>query len=387
MAMNKQEAITFIHQMLEQDHAHEEIVYQLVDQLKAPQAMVDKFVSQTEAEYRQSKARPPQANEIPDWLKTVQSNGSAVTAPDVALPSKAASPEIGSSELLPPWLQNFQAGSDSSDQTLPAIQPDQAGPSWQVEAEPFVVAQVQAGRINHEIASELADRIGIPIQDAENYVVVKAAKIRAKPLPKIANTKEAAEFVIAEYERRRPKLAIVNELAQRTGEPPNLVEKFVNMTITKHEKTKATQEPASRTPSLELLSALDKPEMVEYVIKQLSKHRKRNDIVTTLCERTGQEWSQVQTFVAQVEVDQRRNINARKNRLLIPMSIVIIIFGFILAITNGNYVLRLLTGYNALIIAISAREIFLSVVAFGFGLVLIAGGIIGIYFGVKSQVE
>ena len=123
------------------------------------------------------------------------------------------------------------------------------------------------------------------------------------------------------------------------------------------------------------------------MINQLSRHRKRNDIVTDICERTGLEWSQVQTYVAQVEVDQRRNINARKNRLLIPMSIVIIIFGFILAITNGNYVIRMFTGYDALMIAVSAREIFLSVAAFGFGLVLIAGGIIGIYFGVKSQIE
>ena len=385
--MNKQETITYIHQMLEQEHTHEEIVHELVKLLKSPQAMVDKFVSQTEAEYRQSIVPTPPTPDLPEWLKKVRSNVPATTVSEAASPSRAASPGAASSEPLPSWLQNFQAGSGASDQTLPAIQPDQAGPSWEAEAEPYVVAQVQAGRINHEIASELADRLGISYQAAENYVIIKASRIRAKPLPKIADTKEAAEFVIAEHERRRPRLAIVNELAERTSEPRNLVEKFVNLTIAKHEKAKTPQEQASSMPSLELQSELDKPEMIEYVINQLSRHRKRNDIVTDICERTGLEWSQVQTYVAQVEVDQRRNINARKNRLLIPMSIVIIIFGFILAITNGNYVIRMFTGYDALMIAVSAREIFLSVAAFGFGLVLIAGGIIGIYFGVKSQIE
>jgi hypothetical protein len=404
--MDKQQAIAYIEQMLDQDCTREEIVLGLVEQLRAPEIMVAKFVAQTEIEYRKSKPLPlptpipPQPVKLPPWLEemTIGSQPQQVTnqpvepQPDwmqrlaegtVIADSAAAVTVI---EPLPEWVQPASKPAVSS-----PYEPAPTTPSWEEDAHDFVINQLQYGRLHSQIADELADRAGIPLNRAQSIVTGIAAQVESKPLKKITNTTEATDFVLAEHAGGRSILEIAIELATRTSEPQNLTEKFVALTISKYEKTKAQEKPLASFEKPN--SDLNNPALVKYVVSELTKNRKRSDIVMTICERTGAHWSDAQRFVGQITAEQHTTINARKNRLIIPMCIGAIILGFVFTIGTAYPMLYLITG---------RREEFYSMVSsmgsigdyinaapyiFGTGIVLIAGGIIGLVTAMQSQME
>lgn len=367
--MDKQQAIDYIYQMLDQGHECEEITRNLVDQLHAPEALVAKFVSQTEREYQVNR---PQV----------------LPAPVTPQPVK-----------LPPWLAELTIGGQSNTSQMPPEEPsvnqipnaaEVRGAQWEDEARSYVLTQLQYGRLNSDIADELVDRIGIPLDQAENLVSVTASQVHDKTSNQITNTTEAANFVMAEYTRRRPKLEIASELALRTGESQNLTEKFVALTITKHEKTMGKEGITSANqPSVDF----NKPEIVQYVVRELSKNRKRSDIVMALCERTGADWTVTQRFVSQVSAEQHTDINARKNRLIIPMCIGAILLGFVFAIGTVIPMLYLVTGrwseFYSMVYSLGNLRDYISFAPyiFGTGVVLVAGGIIGLVTAMQSQMD
>ena len=377
--MDKQQAITYIHQMLDQDATREEIVRGLVDQLHAPEAIVTKFVTQTEAEYRKNEPQPshepipPQPVKLPPWLEEMSVGAQSIqptTQPDASQPD---------------WMQ---ASSPPATPYLPPSTP--ASQSWENEAQAFVFAQLQYGRLHSDIADELADRVGITQGQAESFVTVIASQVHIPSLQKITNTAEAAEFIITEHAKGRARLEIAAELATRTGEPQNLTEKFVSLTITKFEKSSAQEEPPSpRKPPVDL----NKPALVKYVVGEFARNRKRNDIVITICERTGVHWSEAQRFVGQVYAQQHATINARKNRLIIPMCIGAVVLGFVFTIGTVYPMVYFFTRRWGEFISITqsmgsisdlinaAPYIFLT------GIAMIGGGIIGLIMAMRSQME
>ena len=403
--MDKQQAITYIHQMLDQDATREEIVRGLVDQLHAPEAIVTKFVTQTEAEYRKNEPQPshepvpPQPVKLPPWLEEMSVGAQSIqptTQPDApqpdwmqrladgaAIPGSAAAADI--EEPLPDWVQ---ASSPPATPYLPPSTP--ASQSWENEAQAFVFAQLQYGRLHSDIADELADRVGITQGQAESFVTVIASQVHIPSPQKITNTAEAAEFIITEHAKGRARLEIAAELATRTGEPQNLTEKFVSLTITKFEKSSAQEEPPSpRKPPVDL----NKPALVKYVVGEFARNRKRNDIVITICERTGVHWSEAQRFVGQVYAQQHATINARKNRLIIPMCIGAVVLGFVFTIGTVYPMVYFFTRRWGEFISITqsmgsisdlinaAPYIFLT------GIAMIGGGIIGLIMAMRSQME
>lgn len=367
--MDKQQAIDYIYKMLDQGHACEEITRNLVVQLHAPEALVIKFVAQTESEYRKNRPQvppvpvPPQPVKLPPWLDELSIGGQSTPS------------QMQPEEPSPFQIQQTTKGRDAP---------------WEDDARSFVLTQLQYGRLNSDIADELVDRVGIPLDQAENFVSAIAAQIHSKAPVKITNSSEAADFVVAEYTRGRPKLEIASELALRTGEPQNLTEKFVALTITKHEKliTKENTTSANQ-PSVDFYKA----DIVQYVIRELSKNRKRSDIIMALCERTGADWNEAQRFVSQVSAEQHTNISARKNRLIIPMCIGAIVLGFVFTIGTAIPMLYLVTGrwsefYSMLNSLGSFRDyIGAAPYIFGTGIVLVAGGIIGLVTAMQSQMD
>ena len=369
--MDKQEAINYIHQMLDQDHSREEIVRGLVDQLRAPEAIVTKFVAQTEAEHRKNKSQ-----KLPE-----------------AIPPQPVK--------LPPWLEELSTGQELSygqPSTQPTVEPTAAypstpipaSPSWESEAEKFVTSQLQYGRLDSDIADELADRVGISQSRAESFVAVISSRVHSATPVKISNTTEAADFVKAEVAKGHPKLEIVAELAARTGEPQNLTEKFVSLTIAKLEKSKDQAPPQF---SVEPPIDLNKPAIVNYVVSELTKNRKRSDIVMAICERTGVNWSEAQRFVGQVSAEQHTAINARKNRLIIPMCIGAVILGFIFTIGTVYPMIYWITGRTAEFISktqsMSGISNYIQAAPYIFltGIGMVAGGVMGLIMAMRSQME
>jgi hypothetical protein len=62
---------------------------------------------------------------------------------------------------------------------------------------------------------------------------------------------------------------------------------------------------------------MDQEQATEFVIRELGKHRSRDDIVREICEQTGWPWKKARHFVQQVEVRHEDQIVARQSPLLI----------------------------------------------------------------------
>ncbi len=193
----------------------------------------------------------------------------------------------------------------------------------------------------------------------------------------------------AEYAKGRPSHEIALELAAHTGEPQDLTEKFVALTIVNLEKSKTEEKlpAASEKPAVDF----DNPVLEKYVIGELTKNRKRSDIVLAICERTGADWSEAQRFVGQVSTEKHTTINARKNRAIIPMCIGAIVLGFAFTILTAYPMLYLVNGrwveFTNKVQSMGNLSDYVQFAPyiFGTGIVLIAGGITGLFMAVQSQ--
>lgn len=311
--MDKAEAISYIYSMLDKDHTRDEIISGLVDQLHAPEAMISKFVEQTEAEYRKSKPQTVQPTISP----------LAIT--------------------LPPWLDEL------------SIKPQSA-----------------------EVDTQASSTLTLPTSETE---IEKS----------ITNITEAEDFVRDEYAKGRSRHEIATELAMRTGEPQTLTEKFVTLKIIQHDQTHTQGKlpiPSKKPPT-----NLKKPEFVNYVVSELAKHRKRNDIIKTLCERTGAPWGEAQRFVGQVNAEQHTTINTRMNRLIIPMCILAIVLGFLFTIGTIYPLFYEIAGRTddllSLIGTTNTMNEYVNAAPYIFftGIALLVGGIIGLIMAMKTQIE
>ena len=364
--MDKQQATTYIKERLDQDLPREEIIRGLVEQLHAPEAMVSKFVVKVETEYHKQVPQPSPTSAPPQPVK------------------------------LPSWLAELSAGQSlsdgqqmSADQTDTTVATNDSRPSWEEEARNWVTSQLKIDRLHSDIAYELADRVSIPLYQAENLVTTIASQVESVPLPKITTITEAADFVKAAYIQRRPKLEIAAELAVRTGEPQDLTEIFVIKTIAQLEKTMALEQPA---PGKVSRVALNTPKTVKYVIAEFARHRKRSDIVMSLCERTGADWQEAQRFVAQVSAENHTRINARKNILIIPMGIGAVVLGLLLTLgaaypiviwfTRGAGELRTMSQSGGWI----GDYVQVAPYLFFTGIAFMAGGALGLVIALRSQI-
>lgn len=413
--MDKQQAVVYIHQMLDQEAPYGEIVRQLANHLHAPESMVTKFVTQVETEYRKNRPQilpkpvPPQLVKLPPWLAEL-SGGQSLSEGQPPTGQQPILPDTQPEEPQMDWMQQLAQGADGSNNAAPAAlevslpnwavsaeqtadknasNPVPAPPSWENEALTFVTAQLKIGRLHSDIASELADRQGIPLDRAESFVANIASQVESAPLTKITNTAQAADFVNDEYARGRPKLEIAADLSARTGEPQNLTVKFVALTLAKAEKSKAQQ---SAPPAKSTIN-LDNTELEKFVVSELTKNRKRSDIVLAICERTGVEWSEALRFVGQVNAEQQTQINARKNRLIVPMCIGAVALGFVFTIGTSYPMVFWITGRTAEFLtntqSIGSMGDYLQVAPYIFvtGIALVAGGVIGLITALRSQME
>ncbi len=171
---------------------------------------------------------------------------------------------------------------------------------------------------------------------------------------------EATSYVIGELAKHRDKNDIIMELCQKTGGSRDQVQRFVQLVESQNRPATTavptltpTSEPMPVVPSLPPASrptstqaskdnALDTPETTAFVVSELARHRHRNDIIMTLCEKTGSSWDQVQRFVRRVESENRQTITARQSPILIMIGVITIVSGLLLA---AYTVVRTLNGY------------------------------------------
>jgi hypothetical protein len=73
---------------------------------------------------------------------------------------------------------------------------------------------------------------------------------------------------------------------------------------------------------------MDPVKLTESVVRDLARHRSRNDIILSICGSTGMDWKQAEAFVQEVERTNRQRIAGRQAPLLLILAGVSIVGGF-----------------------------------------------------------
>jgi hypothetical protein len=121
-------------------------------------------------------------------------------------------------------------------------------------------------------------------------------------------------------------------------------------------------------------------ELTAFIIKELSKHRDRNDIVRNLCKRDGLHWRDAERFVILVEARHRRNIANTKHQTpwLLFLSIGILLLGIGLLAFNLQVILAFFQK-DVLSQVLSLRSNSYQIIGLITGLGMTVGGMIGLW--------
>jgi len=117
-----------------------------------------------------------------------------------------------------------------------------------------------------------------------------------------------------------------------------------------------------------------------YIIRELGRHKKREDVIYAVCEKTGLSWAEAQRLVYEVAYEGRKSIAARQSPLVIIFGSAFVIGGFGLAIFS------LVAFFQTLASDIGIPD-YRSLVTLVLGLAMMAGGIIGLWEKIRSFFE
>jgi len=80
--------------------------------------------------------------------------------------------------------------------------------------------------------------------------------------------------------------------------------------------------------------------LTAFVIKELSSFEEIDDIVVEICTRAGWDWQRGEEFVLDVQSEHHRLLTRRRNRLLVPIGLVIFLCGAALTYYTGDILWR-----------------------------------------------
>jgi hypothetical protein len=119
---------------------------------------------------------------------------------------------------------------------------------------------------------------------------------------------------------------------------------------------------------------MDPVKLTEAVVRDLSRHRSRNDIIMSICQSTGMDWKQAEAFVQQVEQSNHSRIAGRQAPLLLILAGIAVVGGL------STVVAMVAATLEGTIIYLPTLPIpYLgNVVYFSLGVLGIAGGLLGL---------
>jgi hypothetical protein len=167
----------------------------------------------------------------------------------------------------------------------------------QHEAVDFVIHALGKGHSGEEVARAVCERTGWPWQHVERFV--RKVELEHRDAIDVVRVPQTAPAQQRPADATLPSQGHPVEAAtQRTPQRPQPVAEF-----------EATEET------------------VEFVIRELARHRSRDNIVNMLCEQTGGGWREVERFVRRVEIEHHDTIAARQSPLVIMLGAGSIVVG------------------------------------------------------------
>jgi hypothetical protein len=68
-------------------------------------------------------------------------------------------------------------------------------------------------------------------------------------------------------------------------------------------------------------------DLTKFIVRERGKRRSRNDIIVSVCERSGMQWRAAERFVIQVLDEYRDKVTGRYDRLILVIGIATIVGG------------------------------------------------------------
>ena len=127
-------------------------------------------------------------------------------------------------------------------------------------------------------------------------------------------------------------------------------------------------------------------QLVQRIVKDLAKHRSRNEIIREVCEQSGMNWPEAEHLVEQVGQEHARTIARRQGPLLIFLSICTLLIGVLLLLYGAEFFIAFFQG-NTLEQVLSLRSAYLRLIGGFTGLGMLVGGFIGLWRTVGPLLE
>jgi hypothetical protein len=119
-------------------------------------------------------------------------------------------------------------------------------------------------------------------------------------------------------------------------------------------------------------------ELTALIIKELSKHHDRKDLIHKICEQAGLNWNEAEQLIALVEAQHRRTIAGRQTPLLLFFSIGTLLLGIGLLVFNMQ-VLAAFFQKDVLDQVLSLQSSYYRILGLITGMGMTAGGMVGLW--------
>ena len=128
---------------------------------------------------------------------------------------------------------------------------------------------------------------------------------------------------------------------------------------------------------------MNKEELINLIIKELGRHRHRQEIVRKICEASTLNWSEAERLIAEVEEQNKRKIATRQGPLLIFLSIGTLVLGIGLLAYNVELLVAIFNR-DLLEQILGLRSGYYRLVGLVTGLAMTIGGLYGIWTTLAS---
>jgi hypothetical protein len=119
-------------------------------------------------------------------------------------------------------------------------------------------------------------------------------------------------------------------------------------------------------------------ELTPFIIKELTKHHDRKDIIRNVCERGGLDWKDAERLITLVEANNKHTIATRQTPLLLFLSIGTLLLGIGLLAFNMQILLAFFQR-DVLGQILSLQSSYYRILGLITGLGMTVGGLVGLW--------
>jgi hypothetical protein len=119
-------------------------------------------------------------------------------------------------------------------------------------------------------------------------------------------------------------------------------------------------------------------EITNLIIKELGRHRSRNELIRSVCEQGSLNWGEAERLIQQVEEQHKRTIAKRQSPILLLISFAMVAAGIVFFFYSIQFFIDFFLG-ETLDKLLSLPSGYYKLVALPVGLGMVIGGLIGVW--------